>query len=324
MPRGRKRDISLADVGEFGFLRDLLPELQGGRDVLVGPGDDAAIVRGGGAALVMTTDALVAGTHYRSGWCTPGELGRRAFLVNLSDIAAMGAKPKWCLASVGAPARLAAQDLQSVLMALHDAAAEHGTALVGGNLTRAARAFYAVTLIGEATARPITRAGAQVGDRIFVSGELGGAACAVACLRRGEAPAPALRERYLDPPPRLAVATALAEREIASAMIDVSDGLEQDLGHISEASGVAAEIDFDRVPVGAAVRRHRRWRSYALRGGEDYELLFTVPPEEVPQVRRIAKAAQCPLTEIGEIRKGRGVLVSGAGRGLRKGFDHFD
>lgn len=316
-PAGR----ALRDTGEFALLARLLPSLpRGGRDVRLGPGDDCAVVLPGTRPLLLTVDALVEGVHFRRAWLTPAQLGRRAFAVNASDIAAMGGVPRWCVVHIGAPPRVPAADVAAISRGLAAAARRAGATLVGGNLSRAGELSVTVALIGAAPAPPLTRAGARPGDALYVTGTLGLAALGVRRLRRDPRAADAAARRWRQPIARLDAGAALARRHLASAMIDVSDGLLQDLGHLCRASGVGARIAIDRLPAGGD-------RELALRGGEDYELLFAVPPRREAALARARRLLGCPITRIGECTRGRAITVlDAAGRAMPAaggGFDHF-
>ncbi|MDX2167205.1 MAG: thiamine-phosphate kinase [Deltaproteobacteria bacterium] len=317
---------TLASLGEFAFLRRLLPQLPRGRDVLLGPGDDCAVVHARAGAWLVTVDALVEHVHFRRGWLTPAALGRRAFAVNASDIAAMGGTPRWCVTHIGAPARTAVTELDAIARGVASAAAAAGAAVVGGNLSRAAELSVTVTLIGSAPPRPLTRAGARPGDAIYVTGTLGDAALGVRLLRRDRAARGAAVTRFRRPTARLAAGALLARRRIASAMIDISDGLMQDLAHLCAASRVGARIEPTRVPCRAAVRR--AGLDLALAGGEDYELLFTVAPRHAAALARHSAALGCRITRIGVCTAPRDGLqlvdTSGSTAAWRgSGHDHF-
>lgn len=323
MPRRRQ---TARPLGEHALLARLLPALPAaGRGVLLGPGDDCAVVAPGGRALLFTIDALVEGVHFRHGWLTLAELGRKAFAVNASDIAAMGGVPRWCVLQIATPPRTAAADVTAISRAIAAAAVRVGAALVGGNLSRARELSVTLALIGDAPPRPLTRAGARPGEALYVTGRLGDAALGLRLLRRQrDASGPAVR-RFRAPTPRLAAGAILARRRLASAMIDVSDGLLQDLGHLCAASGVGARLELARIPCSAAVRRTDL--TLALHGGEDYELLFSVPPRREAALARAAAGFGCAVSRIGECRPGRGVHVVDA-RGRERpiagaGFDHF-
>jgi len=316
---------TLATLGEFGLLARLLPRLPQRRDVLLGPGDDCAVVRASAGRLLVTVDALVEDVHFRRGWLTPTALGRKAFAVNASDVAAMGGAPRWCVTHIGAPLRTPAATVDGIARGVAAAAAAAGASAVGGNLSRASELSVTVTLIGVAPPRPLTRAGARIGDALYVTGRLGDAALGVRQLTRSRAASgPAVR-RFRAPTPRLAAGALLARRGLASAMIDVSDGLLQDLGHLCAASRVGARVELACVPAAAAVRR--AGLELALSGGEDYELLFAVSPRREAALARAAAGFGCRITRIGECTRAAGVRVvdaAGVARVWRTaGHDHF-
>jgi thiamine-monophosphate kinase len=311
-----------------------------------GIGDDCALIDVGDRTLALTADLLVEGTHFFAD-VDPESLGHKALAVNLSDLAAAGATPRCFLLSLGLPdadpAWLAA--FSHGLLALADA---HGCALVGGDTTRmppvaasgadgaGARRVIGITAIGEVPRGAIrTRAGARPGDDLWVSGTLGDAALAVAARRErwadwpGEVPPcdAVARDRLDRPAPRVALGLAL--RGLATAAIDVSDGLVGDLGHIAARSGVGAHVDVDAVPARAqlralpAVRRH----ALTLAGGDDYELLFTAQPEVHDAVVSAGAACGVSVTRIGRITDSPGIAWVDA-RGVAvaappRGYDHF-
>lgn len=330
-PASRRRETTLADVGEFGFLDALLPTLAGGAAaVQVGVGDDCAVVAAPAGPLVLTTDTLVEDIHFRRDWLAARQLGRRAFLVNASDIAAMGGHPLWALVSLCAPAERPQRELLDLMAGIAAAAGEAGAAVVGGNLSLAPTLSVAVTLVGTLETAPLTRSGAQPGDRLFVSGALGGAACAVRELLAGRRPGARSRamRAWAEPPARVGLGPALAATGAVSAMIDLSDGFVQDLGHVLAASGVGAEIDVAALPVCAGVRLPRAERlALAASGGEDYELLFAVRPGGADRVRRAGQRFGVPLTEVGVVVAGRELRAREARwqtlLDAARGHDHF-
>jgi thiamine-monophosphate kinase len=295
-----------------------------GEGVRLGPGDDGALLQPPrGQTLVATVDAVVEGVHFDHRF-TPGDIGWKALAVNLSDLAAMGARPLWALVALGVPRATPAARLRGVARGLGACARRHGLAVVGGNLTRAAELSVTVTVVGAvAPGRALRRDGARPGDLVLVSGTLGDAAL-------GLAPRAAawLGRRQRRPTPRLALGLGLGG--LASAAIDLSDGLEQDLGHLCLASGVGATLRAGWLPrsaaaVAACARLADPWGP-ALDGGEDYELCVTVPPARLGAARRAATRAGVPLTVIGEVRRGRGVRVlapDGRPRPPGQGHDHL-
>jgi thiamine-monophosphate kinase len=287
----------------------------------VGPGDDCAVVDVPGRRLLLTTDALVEGVHFRLTWMTPEQIGRKAYLVNASDIAAMGGQPRYVLVSVTAPGRYAGRDLMRLNRAISAAARATGARVVGGNLTRGRTLSVTLTLIGDSPAHPVLRAGARAGDVLFVTGVLGQAARGLRQLRRDAGARGVAVERFRRPPCRLPAGALLARERIASAMIDVSDGLLQDLGHICTASGVGARIELASLPRAGDPM-------LALTGGEDYELLYAVPPHRLARLHALRGRLGCPMTRIGEIvPRAQGVrAIDARGRPVpvaRAGFDHF-
>lgn len=317
---------SIADVGEFGLLRRLLPELRGGRGVALGAGDDCAVLEAGSRRLLFTVDALVEGVHFLAGWLTPRQLGRKAFLVNASDVAAMGGMPMWCVVNIAAAPHTAAATIAAISRGVASAARDNGATLVGGNLSRARELSVAVALIGEAAARPLTRAGARPGDLLYVTGSLGDAALGVHALRADAGARGAAVRRFREPPSRWRSAARLARSGVPSALIDISDGLMQDLGHLCAASRVGARVDVARVPMSPTVRRTAPM--LALSGGEDYELLCAVPARHRSRVERLAARSDSPFTCIGEcLPQAAGLrVVDAEGRAMplrRSGHDHF-
>src|SRR5262245_41476613 len=242
--------IRLRDLGEHGWIDRLLRTWRAGPRTVVGPGDDAAAIRPPRRALLVTTDTLVEGVHFRLGWESPAALGRRALRVKLSDVAAMGGTPLAAVVALEAPPGLPAGDLGALMRALAADARRWRTEVVGGNLVAAPRLAVTLTVLGEAGRRVVTRAGARPDDDVWVTGTLGGAAWAVRQLLA------ARRVRRPPVPVRLAAGRLLAP--LANAMIDVSDGLVQDLGQVCRASGVAATVEATSLPVAPACRHAMR------------------------------------------------------------------
>ena len=319
---------TIGDLGEFGFLSKLLPRLPKGSGIIVGPGQDCAVIRCGGRRCLFTVDALVEGVHFERRWLSPHQLGRKSFLVNASDVAAMGGRPRFCVVSIAVPTDYRVRDLSALQAGIVAAASETGATVVGGNRTRAPQLSVSIALLADAPKRIVTRQGARPGDRIYVTGTLGDAALGCRALRDRPRGAVHAIRRFREPSPRLQAGRVLVDSGIGSAMIDVSDGLVQDLGHICEESHVGAVIHTHRVPLSAAYRAVLGAHdTLALHGGEDYELLCTVPERHVKRLERARTRLGCPITCIGEIVAGRRIRLLGRdGRDVSLtagGYDHF-
>ncbi|MGH7894316.1 MAG: thiamine-phosphate kinase [Candidatus Binatia bacterium] len=313
----------LDELGEHGWIATVVRRLGGARGaVRLGPGDDAAALRVGSTTLLVTTDTLIDWVHFRRGWLSPRALGERAFRVSASDIAAMGGNPLAAVMALEVPRGTPVATLDGIVAGFVADARRHGAHLLGGNVARAAHLAITVTMLGRAGRRLVTRSGARPGDVVCVTGALGATGTAV---RRRLAGQVASLPRV---PDRIGAGTLLAA--VASAMIDVSDGLAQDLGHVCRASGVAMRIDATLVPVAAACRRRfgDRATAIAATAGEDYELAFTVSPRRVPALIRRLGRLGCRVTPIGAVVAGRPslTLVDARGRVVRlpqRGFDHL-
>lgn len=329
------------------FVDRLREAIAGRADLLVGPGDDAAVFRSDGL-LVVTTDTLVEGVDFLAGE-DPTRLGRRAMSVALSDLAAMGAWPAFFLLTIGFPDAAADEFPLEIAVAAAARGQEFGAALAGGDLSRADQTFLSVTVWGKPAGEPILRSGARAGDILFLSGWLGEAAAGLA-ISRARAGFPAgpgtggwvpeqipvqdvrrLLAAYREPEPRLALGRALATNLLASAAIDVSDGLGIDSGRLARASGVRLVIESECVPLSPALRSFARLAGIdpvetALAAGDDYELLFTVSPANVGRFRDPPSDWGVEVRRIGRVETGAGAFLEDE-RGLRPvsgvGFDHF-
>lgn len=299
--------MSLAGLGEFGLIARIRQAVSDPADLPLGIGDDcAAALVPAGELLLTTTDLLIEGVHFRRDWTTVRDLGRKSVAVNISDIAAMGGTPRQIFLGVGLPADFPLAEIEGFLDGVLEAAAEYGAALAGGDTCRSpGPLFISVTAQGSVPPEELlTRGGARPGDAIYVSGTLGDSALALRQLQAGTLPQSALARRHHDPQARVTLGRQLAAGHLASAMIDLSDGLLGDLGHILTASGVGARLFPDSLPLSEPLR----WvlpellaqQELALTGGEDYELLFTVPPAQQGGLAALATAG-LPLTRIGEI-----------------------
>jgi thiamine-monophosphate kinase len=300
-------------------------------DVRIGVGDDGAVVMPPASReLVLVTDTLVEGVHFPAG-SAAASVGHRAFAVNLSDIAAMGAEPAWALLALTIPAYDESW-LGQFSRAAGDLCRKHGVALIGGDTTRGPLAIT-VTLAGIVpVGMALERKGGQAGDAIFVTGSPGDAAAGLALeqgrLHAADAmSAQILRDRFLFPTPRCDIGVAL--RGMASACIDVSDGLGGDLEKLCAASGCGAEVDAAALPLSEALSSavgREAAREYALTGGDDYELLFTVPLARLGAMTHAMARGLGPVTRIGSLVAGAGVRVFARGGVMQfsqSGFDHF-
>ena len=286
-------------------------------------GDDCALLRpNAGLELAITTDMLVEGRHFTAD-ADPRKLGHKALAVNLSDLAAMGAAPRWALLGIGLPSA-DERWLEAFSTGLFALAGRFGVELVGGDTTRAEARVISIVALGEVPAGvALYRSGARAGDDIWVSGELGGAALALRHPHIAEA-----ARRLHEPEPRIELGERL--RGIAGAAIDLSDGLVGDLAHIAGRSGVGALIHYDRVPRArafAALAEPVLERDCVLSGGEDYELAFTAAPAQRAAIAALAHELGLPLTCIGAMRAGepKVEVLDAAGRPMqyRGAFDHF-
>ncbi len=319
--------------GEFDLIAAITERLPAaGPRVLVGSGDDAAVVEPGGGSTTVTVDAIVEGVHFTLPEFPPEAVGRKGLAAALSDLAAMGAAPGEAYVVLGAPIDADDETLLAIADGIAAVAGREGVSVAGGDLVAAPQIFLAATAVGYGEGAPLVRrTGARAGDRVAVTGELGGAAAALELLSgtRAEGISPerrdALLARQLDPRPRLAAGRALAEAG-ATSMIDLSDGLGADAGHLATASGHRIEIDLDRVPLAEGVTEVARAGGaveLAALGGEDFELLVTLPAERKEEARAAVGAGGVELTEIGYVTEGEGVSLRLPGGGALEpaGFD---
>lgn len=296
-------------------------------DVVLGIGDDAALLDvPDGRQLVACTDTLVAGVHFPT-VAAPEDIGWKSLAVNLSDLAAMGAEPAWALLALTLP-DADAQFVERFAGGFATLANQHAVALIGGDITQGPLSVTVTALGFIPRDSALTRGGARVGDAVFVTGTLGDAAGALKMLMEVHSAPRALLARLHRPVPR--VAAGLALRRLASACIDISDGLLADFGHVCVASGVGAELEADALPLSSALVANFEadaCRQFALAGGDDYELCFTVPAGREAQVAATLAAAECSATRIGRVVAGSGVRVLGAGAGeieiAHAGWEHF-
>jgi thiamine-monophosphate kinase len=317
--------LALGPGSEFERIRAVLAALG---PMGQGIGGDCALIPGSSGTLALSIDSSVEGVHFRRDWLSPEEIGWRATAGALSDLAAAGAAPVGVLAAVTLPSSTAGEELVAVMRGVGTAAALVGGSVLGGDLSRGPSWSITITVLGRAV-RPVTRAAARPGDRLWVTGALGGARAALTYLEQA-APVPEdARRAFARPEPRIRAGLKLAELG-AHAMIDLSDGLGGDARHLAAASEVALAIDLERVPVSpgariVAAQSGTPAERFAAEGGEDYELLAALPPSfgERDAVE-LSHACGVPLTLIGKVREGSGVRFSLGRKDLPlHGWDHF-
>ena len=289
-------------------------------EVLVPIGDDCAVLRLGDRIWVAASDMLVSGHHFKD-WAAPEDAGYKAVAVNVSDVAAMGGTPRFVLTSGGAP------DPETTLRCMRgvlEACGEFGVYPLGGDTTRAGALTVDVAILGELDAPPILRSGARPGDLLAVTGELGASAAGLLALESGASGPERLVDKHLRPTPRVEVGRAAARIGVG-AMIDLSDGLASDAGHVCERSGVGCRVDLDLLPVAEDTRSFLASLGHdpvAVAGGEDYELLISAPE---PVLDALAESVEVPVTRIGEVTSGGGVVFWREGEVVEglSGWDHF-
>lgn len=326
MTRPRRVDPKLGPGAEFDVIRRFLaeaPDLPA--EVRIGPGDDAAVLEGG---WVLSTDLSVEDVHFRRSWLSDEEIGYRAAAAALSDLAAMAATPVGLLLSLAAP-RDGSVDVVAIDRGARRLATEFGAAIIGGDLSRSPGPLVVdVVVVGRAE-WPIRRDGAEPMDEVWVTGSLGASASAVRLWESGGEPGPALREAFAVPVPRVEEACCLVEHGVVDALIDISDGLVGDLGHLAAGAGVRIDLDTTLVPLApAALEAGGREAALeaALYGGEDYELCFVTDPGAV-DVEYFSSRHGIRVTRVGTVTEGRGVWLHAPGtapiEAPRGGFDHW-
>ncbi|MFN3648979.1 MAG: thiamine-phosphate kinase [Armatimonadota bacterium] len=331
-------------MGEFGLIERLARALAergvepAAGSLPLGIGDDAAVLRlPPDRDLVATIDALVEETHFRRDWSRPEELGWKALAVNVSDLGGMGARPLGALVTLAAPADTPVRWIDRLYRGLAECAARYGCPVVGGDTVKASRQIaLSVAALGSVpTGRAVTRGGASAGDLVCVTGVLGESGAGLALLEQGSSRGLTGFKPLLDwhrrPEPPVEAGAVLAERGLATAMLDLSDGLASDLRHLCRRSGAGARVEAARLPISDATRRAaaelgRDPHHFALHGGEDYQLLFTVPPDRFAEVPPALGPLGVTATIVGAVTRRGITLVQPDGRTepLRpKGFAHF-
>ncbi|MCP4664803.1 MAG: thiamine-phosphate kinase, partial [Deltaproteobacteria bacterium] len=336
-----QKEQKISDLGEFGFIRSIEAEcLFSPEKVIQGIGDDCAVIGPyDGKVLLVTTDMLLQDIHFILPKTSPQVIGRKAAVVNLSDIAAMGGEPRHLFMSLAAPRAMDVGILHAMYRGVKGVCRDYGVNILGGDTSAFSEGIMiSVTVIGEAREEEVLyRSGAGPGDRIYVTGTLGDSAAGLKLIKE-QVTAPdktafPLRDAHNLPVPFMEAGRMIARSGLASAMIDLSDGLLSDLRHVCEASGVGARLFRSALPLSEEVRTLARLNKLdpyelALHGGEDYRLLVTVPEAHIEPFERMFKeTGPCRVYGIGETteKKGLGVIgPDGAEQGLEAaGFDHF-
>jgi thiamine-monophosphate kinase len=313
-------------------------------EVLLGIGDDAAVIKTtGGKDLIACCDLMVEGVHFRTEWTPPRLLGRKALAVNLSDVAAMGGVPKFAMMSIALPHWCSSEFVDDLFEGMFELADASGVSIIGGDTSSSRDSlFIDISVIGECeSGKAVTRRGAKVGDRIYVSGSLGASALGLSLLEDGfrlddsQDISDARRQavlKHLSPEPQLKLGRAIGEAGLATAMIDISDGLSTDLGHILDESGVGATIHASAIPIAECVGSIASAAAsidplrLALNGGEEYELLLTAPPAKANVLAGLSDALGVRLTAIGDIVAQRGLQLvrNGTLESLQpSGYEHL-
>ena len=329
--------LDLRKIGEFGLLRRVRKWTKVSDPSLIqGIGDDVAVFETGRKVFLATTDILIEDVHFERTWVDPYFLGKKALGVNLSDIAAMGGTPKYFLLSLGLPKGLDLSFVSRFYRGLRDMAKPFRVDLIGGDTALSQKIIINICLLGEGEKKNLLyRKGAHAGDDLFVTGTLGDSALGLRILEKKglKARPEGLVARHLAPSPRIGLGQAIGRQRLATAMIDVSDGLLSDTGHLLEESDKGVRIWEDRIPLSRLYRKNissysKDYYQMALSGGEDYELLFAASPKMREKISSLSLAHKIPITRIGEILssdQGFRVIKKDGTEYFpsRLGFDHF-
>ncbi len=310
---------SLRELGEFGLIDRLASKIGSGKDVVKGIGDDCAVLDGEDLYTLVTTDMLVSGDHFNRRWQTPKQIGWKSMVANVSDVAAMGGYPVWALVSMALPDDVDLEYMDSLYEGMIAASEKYELTIIGGDTTHGDLLVINIVIIGKVEKENLClRGDARVGDLICVTGDLGKSWAGLDLLRAG---VQGYTEYHLEPSCRLDEGRQLAKH--VGAMIDVSDGLASEVLHICEQSGVGAEVHKDKIPISqrtreAAEKIGKDPYFWALSGGEDFELVFTLPRSEIDMIKDVS------YTVVGRIIDDGRYLVDGDERSeLSGGYDHF-
>lgn len=325
---------AVRDTGEFGLIARMrrILEARARRPLLMGLGDDAAVFAPPAGPMVFTADAMIEDTHFKTSWCSAEDLAHKAMASNVSDLAAKGAEPLYALVTLGVPGSASAAWIDAFYHELSAAQERWGADVIGGDTVLSEKVVVSIAMLGrQTTPDPVRNSGARPGDWIFVTGTLGCAAAGLEILLKngpyaGDNDKEWLVKRFLRPEPRLREAARLVRWAKPAAMTDISDGLARDLAKICEASGTGARIQARHLPASPALRAHagERWPGVAWQGGEDYELLFTLPPAAAETLAARWEPGMAPAHCVGEMTDaGFGIHLEGWDGPPGGGFDHF-
>lgn len=325
----RQEFINLEHVGEFGLINRIAGIFGGQKQpgLIQGIGDDAAVVKiGHGLAMIFTTDMLIEDVHFSLEYEDFFDIGWKSLAVNLSDIASMGGRPKWGVVSVGLPVNIPVDNVDKLAQGIASLARKYQVAIVGGDTVKSPdRLVINIALLGESAQKDVLyRRGAVAGDALFVTGKLGEAAAGLEALKTGRQISKLLLKRYRRPEPRIKESALLVKHKLASSMIDVSDGLSLSVKFICQQSKTGAKIYLDKIPLNRqlASNNYQQALHWALNGGEDYELLFTVPPPKIKKALGFF-----PKGLIGEIVPGKKITLLDQNNQevnfKNSGYDHF-
>jgi len=311
--------MKIEELGEFGLI-DRLAERIGEKEGLIkGIGDDCAVLDDEDNYTLLTTDMLVSGDHFNKKWHSPRQIGRKSMVVNISDIAAMGGYPEWSLVSIAIPDDIDVEYIDEIYSGMLEACQSYGSTIIGGDTTHGDLLVINVAIIGKVKKEDLCMRGdAKIGDKVCVTGDLGKSWAGLDLLRAGK---DGYTGYHLQPECRLEEGRKLAPH--ANAMIDVSDGLASEVNHICRESGVGALIKKEKVPISKKTKEAAKTLDkdpmfWALSGGEDFELVFTIPEEKMSFIEDI------DFTEIGEITEEGVYLLNGEKTELKGGYDHFN
>ncbi|MFH2028292.1 MAG: thiamine-phosphate kinase, partial [Nanoarchaeota archaeon] len=307
-------------IGEFGLI-DRIKQKPKDKNILVGIGDDAAVVKIGNKLCTITTDTLVEGDHFSLDYFTPEQIGMKAIEINVSDVGSMGGQPKYALVSLALKKEMDVEFVEKLYKGMRDAASKYGVEIIGGNLTHADQIMIDIDLIGFVKKENLClRSHAKPGDFILVSGDLGGSTAGLNLFRDKVIGHESVKKKHLEPKAKLGKVKQFLR--CINAMMDISDGLASEIAHICEQSKVGAVIYADNIPIKDEVREAaeavgKNPLDYALYGGEDFELVFTVSEKNLKKVKGFL---------VGEITKEKGVKIYQNGKFSRlekHGYDHF-